>query len=78
MNEVDAKLLFIRESSGSKHLHGTYVSDAASGNNALLHGGTRGIEGILDAAFLLFHFRLRGRAHINDGHPPAQFCQAPL
>ena len=43
------------------------------GNNAFLHGRASGIEGIIDAVFLLLHLGLGYRPHIYNGNAPRQF-----
>ncbi len=39
-------------------------------NNALFNSGSRGMQGILDPRFLLFHLDLRGGANSDNRHAP--------
>ena len=49
--------------------------DAAAGNDALGDRRPGGVQGVLDAALLLLHVGLGGRADADDGHAAGQLGQ---
>src|SRR5207253_11514270 len=53
-------------------------SHAAAGDNAFFHGRAGCMHGILDASFLLFHFRLGRGAYFDHSHATDQFRQPLL
>src|SRR5215475_11135540 len=49
-----------------EHRLGAQERDAAAGDDALLDGRTRRVQGVLDARLLLLHLGLGRRAHAHD------------
>ena len=76
LNEVHAKLLFIRESSDFKYLHGTFVSDTAPRNNTRLYSGARSVEGILDAVLSFISVSFAAPTLVT-ATPPLNFASRP-
>ena len=52
--------------------------DAAAGDDALLEGGPRGLQRVLDAVLLLLHLGLGGRADLDDRDAAGELRQALL
>ena len=61
------------ELAGDLHQHRT-----AAGDDALLHRGARGVDGVLDAQLALVDLGLGGRADADDGDAAGQLGQALL
>ncbi len=51
---------------------------AAAGDDAFLHRGAGGVQGVLDAGFLFLQFRFGGGADVDLGHAAGQLGQAFL
>ena len=49
---------------------------ATPGNNALLNGGSGGIQGILDAQLAVFELGFGGRSHLDHGNATSEFGNA--
>ncbi len=64
-NDVDADLLVVLGFEVVESRSRTQQSHAAAGNDAFLHRRARGMQGILDASLLLFHFGLGRRADFD-------------
>ena len=55
-----------------------HIGDAAARDDALFDSGARGIHGVFDARFLLFHFHFGRGANLDDGNAADQFGQPLL
>ena len=59
-------------------LSGADEGGAATGEDALLDGCAGGVQGIVEAVFLLLHLDLRSGADVDDGHAAGQLGEALL
>ena len=53
-------------------------NDATTGHDAFLNGGTRGVQRVLDAGLLLFHFGFGRSTHVDNGYAAGQLGQTFL
>jgi hypothetical protein len=65
-------------SSSSRTLAGLDEGDATTGDDALLDGGLRVADGVLDAVLALLELDLGGRARLDDGDAAGELGEALL
>ena len=56
----------------------SYECDAAARNDAFFNRSARGVHGILDASFLLFHLGFGCRTDFDHGHTADEFRETLL
>ena len=78
-DDLDAELLvLVLGFHLGKLLCGADEGGAATGNDTLLDGCAGGVQGIVEAVFLLLHLDLRSGADVDDGHAAGQLGEALL
>jgi hypothetical protein len=75
--DTDSLVIVVNRRIGER-TYGANKGDTTTGNDAFFNGRTRSVQGIFDAGFLFFHFRLSGRSDFEYGNAAAEFCQALL
>src|SRR5262245_51237945 len=71
-DDVEADLFVVRKAVGLHLVGGTQEGDAAAGEDAFLHGCTRGMQRVFDAGLFLLHFAFGCTADVDLGHATGQ------
>src|SRR5688500_2688408 len=77
-HDVDADLLVLGAADLRQHRLGADERHAATGDDALFHGGARRVQRVLDPGLLLLHLGLGGRADVDDRNATAQLGEPLL